>query len=92
MLVGSLAALIVTGINSWHSGGDAAGPHMTAAVVALVLLSVHIFMAVINPMTRPALPGMIFGRVRRSWAVHHHPRWVEEQDRRTHNFGHRHVK
>ncbi len=82
MMVGSVGAIIYTGIHSWQTDGDASGPHSAAVVVALVLLSVHVFMAVINPVTRPALPGMIFGRVKRSWAVHHHAKWVEDEDRR----------
>ena len=82
MMLVSLAAIIVTGINSWHTGGDAAGPHSAAVFVALVLLAVHVFMAVVNPVTRPALPGMIFGTVKRSWALHHHEQWVEDEDRR----------
>jgi formate dehydrogenase subunit gamma len=80
MMLASLATIIVTGINSWHTDGDAAGPHLTAVIVALILLSIHVFMAVVNPITRPALPGMIFGRVNRSWAVHHHAKWVDTQD------------
>jgi formate dehydrogenase gamma subunit len=82
MMLGSLTAIIITGINSWHRDGDASGPHLTAVIVALVLLSVHVFMAVVNPYTRPALPGMVFGKVKRSWALHHHTQWVEDEDRR----------
>jgi formate dehydrogenase subunit gamma len=82
MMLVSLAAIIVTGINSWRTDGDASGPHSTAVIVALVLLGAHVFMAVVNPVTRPALPGMVVGRVKRSWAVHHHARWVESEDRR----------
>ena len=51
--------------------------------IALVLLCAHVFMALINPATRPALPGMVFGHVRRSWAATHHPAWLEDQDRKT---------
>lgn len=83
LLLASLGAIIITGINSWHTGGDAAGPHSAAVTIALILLGVHIFMAVVNPVTRPALPGMIFGRVKRSWALHHHAKWVDDEDRRT---------
>jgi len=82
MMLASLTAIIVTGINSWRTGGDASGPHTTAVVIAIVLLSVHVLMAVVNPATRPALPGMVFGKVKRSWAIHHHAQWVEVQDRR----------
>ena len=79
-LIGSMVALIWTGVQSRSSGGDAAGPHSAAVVVAVVLLCAHIFMAVVNPSTRPALPGMIFGRVRRSWAERHHGGWLDEVD------------
>ena len=80
-LVGSVAAIIVTGINSWSAGEGAAGPHAAAVGVAVALLGAHVFMAVVNPSTRPALPGMIFGHVRRSWAATHHPAWLERQNR-----------
>jgi formate dehydrogenase gamma subunit len=83
MMLASLTAIIITGINSWHADGDAAGPHTTAVIIALILLGVHVFMAVLNPVTRPALPGMVFGRVKRSWALHHHAKWVEDEDRRS---------
>jgi formate dehydrogenase gamma subunit len=82
MMLASLTAIIITGINSWHTDGDASGPHLTAVIIALILLAVHVFMAVVNPATRPALPGMVFGRVKRSWALHHHAKWVEDDDRR----------
>ena len=81
-LVGSLAAIIVTGINSWSAGEGASGPHAAAVALTLALLGAHVFMALINPSTRPALPGMVFGHVRRSWAIGHHPAWLEDQDRR----------
>ena len=82
MMLASIVAIIITGINSWQSGGDASGPHSLAVLVALVLLGLHVFMAVINPVTRPALPGMVFGSVQRSWALHHHAKWVEQEDLR----------
>ncbi len=82
MMLVSLAAVIITGVNSWQTDGDASGPHLTAVVVALALLAMHVFMAVVNPVTRPALPGMVFGSVKRSWALRHHAKWVEAEDRR----------
>jgi cytochrome b subunit of formate dehydrogenase len=81
MMLASVTAIIITGINSWHTDGDASGPHSTAVIIALILLGLHVFMAVLNPVTRPALPGMVFGRVKRSWALHHHAKWVEDEDR-----------
>ena len=81
-LVASLSAVVITGINSWSSGEGASGPHAAAVLLTLALLTAHVFMAVINPSTRPALPGMIFGHVRRSWATEHHAAWLEKQDRK----------
>jgi len=81
-LLGALAAIIVTGVHSWSAGEGASGPHAFAVGLALALLAAHVFMALINPATRPALPGMVFGSVRRTWAAKHHSAWLEEQDRR----------
>lgn len=39
-------------------------------------------MAVVNPVTRPALAGMVMGRVRRSWAARHHGGWLDDVDSR----------
>jgi cytochrome b subunit of formate dehydrogenase len=78
----AMAAVIYTGIQALAAGGeDAAGPHATAVIVAMVLLSVHIFMAVLNPATNHALVGLVVGRVRRSWAVTHHGGWLKDQQR-----------
>jgi formate dehydrogenase subunit gamma len=82
-LMGSVGALIATGVQSWSTGGDSGGPHAAAAVVAVLLLGAHVFMAVLNPATRPALPGMIFGHVRRSWAAKHHRGWLDDVDNRS---------
>lgn len=79
-LTGSIIAVVTTGILAWRSGGEGGGLHGAAVVVTAVLLGAHIFMAVVNPATRPALAGMVFGRVRRSWAARHHAAWLEEVD------------
>jgi cytochrome b subunit of formate dehydrogenase len=55
-----------------------------AVVVAMVLVGCHVFMAVVNPATRPALAGMVLGRVRRSWAEQHHGGWLHDHDRQQH--------
>ena len=74
----SMTLLIFTGVQSWSAGSDSSGPHATFAVVTLGLLAAHIFMAVVNPSTRPALPGMVLGKVRRSWAFTHHEAWLND--------------
>jgi len=80
-LLASVIALVLTGISSWQTGGDLYAHHQVAAIVCLVLLGTHVFMALLNPSTRPALPGMLIGTVRRSWAAKHHSGWLAEQER-----------
>ena len=71
--------MIYTGIRAALAGGDdAGGPHSVAIVAAMVLLGAHVFMAVLNPGTNHALHGMVFGRVRRSWAAKHHGGWLKD--------------
>jgi formate dehydrogenase subunit gamma len=41
--------------------------------VAIVLG--HLYLALINPGTRPALRGMVLGTVREEWAASHHSKW-----------------
>jgi len=78
----AVAVVIFTGIQALSAGGDdSGGPHAAAVVVAMVLLGAHIFMAVINPASNHALNGMVFGRVRRSWAAKHHGGWLKDNSR-----------
>ena len=78
----SIAAVIITGVQAWSAGGDdGGGAHGVAVVIAMTLVGSHIFMAVLNPTTRPALAGMTLGRVRRSWAAKHHGGWLRDLDR-----------
>jgi formate dehydrogenase subunit gamma len=79
-LSASIAALIITGVLSWSAGGEG-GLHGIAIFATFALLSAHLFMAVLNSATRPALAGMLFGRVRRSWAAKHHSEWLKDLDR-----------
>lgn len=78
----AVTAVIFTGIQALSAGGDdSGGPHGTAVLVAGALLGMHVFMAVLNPATNHALTGMVFGRVRRSWAAQHHGGWLKDQTR-----------
>ncbi len=56
--------------------------HLSLAAMATPLMLGHIFLATINPDTRPGLPGMVSGLVDRHWASHHYARWYKE------NFDH----
>lgn len=52
--------------------------HFFMAVMAVPLISGHLYMALINPASRVGLPGMISGLVDRHWAKHHYRRWYRE--------------
>lgn len=56
--------------------------HDAAGTAGLVLLSGHLWFAVIQPSTRPALRGIVTGRVSRDWASHHHPKWDPRHETR----------
>jgi formate dehydrogenase subunit gamma len=73
------AALFVTGIGLIVTGSHPVNPafkaaHVVAAYTALVLVAGHLYMALINPSTRPALRGMISGQVDAAWAHKYHTR------------------
>jgi formate dehydrogenase subunit gamma len=72
----SMVAVILTGVQAWSASEEEGSLHGAAVVLTTLLLGAHIFMAVVNPATRPALAGMVFGRVRRSWAAEHHSEWL----------------
>lgn len=71
---------IVTGVLIWLPGIAFVSwmGHFAMAVVATPFLVGHIFMATINPGSRPALQGMITGFVDRQWAKHHYGQWYRE--------------
>jgi formate dehydrogenase subunit gamma len=52
--------------------------HVGCFLAWLPLFAGHLMLALVLPGTRPALRGMVSGRVRRDWAVHHHLRWIAE--------------
>ena len=82
-----MVLVIVTGVLSWSHGGEG-GLHGAAVLLTGLLLAAHVFMAVVNPSTRPALHGMVFGRVRRSWAAQHHLAWLDSLEQQPHQRSH----
>ncbi len=74
--------LVVTGLLLWVRPGSLVGwfVHVTLFVLWLPLFAVHVSLAVVLPGTRPALRGMLLGRVDRAWAEHHHALWVRALD------------
>lgn len=85
LALAGLIGLYSTGVYLLVFGRSAFGHlHGPFAFLTTVLIIGHIFMAVVNPSTRHALRGMTLGTVHRTWAEHHHPRWVEEMDAEAH--------
>jgi formate dehydrogenase subunit gamma len=52
--------------------------HDALMYASLLLLSGHLYLALIHPTTRHALRGMTRGDVRADWAAKHHPKWGNE--------------
>jgi formate dehydrogenase subunit gamma len=55
------------------------GVHKLATIAAAVLVGGHLYMALVNPATRPALRGMLTGQVDREWARVHHALWTPDK-------------
>jgi formate dehydrogenase subunit gamma len=47
--------------------------------VSLILLTGHLYLALIHPATRHSLRGMTVGSVDEDWARWHHPRWIDRE-------------
>jgi formate dehydrogenase subunit gamma len=74
--------LVATGLLLWVRPGSLVGwfVHVTLFVLWMPLFAAHFSLAVLLPGTRPALRGMLLGRVDRAWAEHHHALWVRALD------------
>ena len=49
--------------------------HDVLTYVSVVLLTGHLYLAVVHPTTRHALRGVTLGTVREDWAREHHAKW-----------------
>jgi formate dehydrogenase subunit gamma len=78
--------LVATGLLLWLRPGSLAAwfVHVSLFVLWLPLFAAHFSLAVLLPGTRPALRGMVLGRVERAWAEHHHALWVRALDAAPH--------
>jgi len=76
-------AMVVTGVHLYREPASffALVVHVAGFLAWIPAFAVHLFMALINPSTRPALRGMIRGDVDRDWAAHHYARWLESVER-----------
>ena len=50
--------------------------HDVLMFTSVAIVAGHLYLAVINPATRPALRGMVLGTVREDWAAAHHTKWA----------------
>lgn len=57
--------------------------HTALALASIPVLLGHLYFALINPGTRPALRGMLTGHVPAAWARRHHARWAAAQETET---------
>jgi formate dehydrogenase subunit gamma len=73
-------ALATTGAVLWTRPGSLVAwfLHIAVFLAWIPMFLGHLSLALVVPATRPALPGMLTGRVPRDWAVHHHALWVAE--------------
>lgn len=76
----------VSGVLLWLAARDArfrwGGPivvHDVLTVASVLVVSGHLYLALIHPTTRHALRGMTRGDVRADWAERHHPKWRPEE-------------
>ncbi|MGD0197188.1 MAG: cytochrome b/b6 domain-containing protein [Solirubrobacteraceae bacterium] len=51
--------------------------HDALMYISVVIVTGHLYLALINRSTRPSLRGMILGSVREDWARVHHVKWLE---------------
>lgn len=56
------------------------GLHKVATITLCVLVGGHLYMALVNRGTRPALRGMLTGKVDRDWAQAHHADWRTDDE------------
>jgi formate dehydrogenase subunit gamma len=87
--LGLMIVMAVTGLLLWYGEQDTrfrfAGSvdiHDWGSWILIVLVTGHMYLAVLHPATRHALRGMTVGDVDRAWAEQHHAKWVAEQDGR----------
>jgi formate dehydrogenase subunit gamma len=68
--------------NTTYRLDGAVAVHDWAMYISLVLVTGHLYLALIHPKTRHALRGMTLGDVREDWARAHHAKWLEPDTRR----------
>lgn len=82
LVAGLLAVLVLSGLATVIAGKRVLvfGAHQVATIVIACVVAGHLYMALVNRGTRPALRGILTGEVDREWAEQHHPRWTPSGD------------
>jgi formate dehydrogenase subunit gamma len=87
LVAGLMVVFTVSGVLIYLQETDAAVRGRTSAIlvhdiatwIAVPLIAGHLYLALVNPSTRPSLRGMVLGTVRRDWARRHHPKWNADE-------------
>jgi formate dehydrogenase subunit gamma len=77
-----LAVLYISGVDTIIAGTHhnlIFGAHKLGTIALGALVAGHLYMALVNPPTRPALRGMLTGEVDSEWARRHYPRWESQR-------------
>jgi len=84
-LVTCMVLLVVSGLIIWRAYLSFLFPvtlvrvgavvHAAAGVIMVALILGHIYLAI---WTKESIGAMLYGKVRRAWAKHHHPAWYRE--------------
>ena len=81
--------LTVSGVFLWLGERDhtflldgAGTVHDVVTYASAVLVTGHLYLAVVHPATRHALRGIVRGDVHEAWAERHHPKWVAAERER----------
>jgi formate dehydrogenase subunit gamma len=88
VMLGLLVVLYGTGVVMWlgtgvtwlRIGSGAVDVHDLATILFVLLVLGHLYLALVNRATRPALRGIVTGDVDREWARSNHGRWVREME------------
>ncbi|MCW2923916.1 MAG: hypothetical protein JWM98_1320 [Thermoleophilia bacterium] len=87
MLSGGMVLMYVTGFLLWYGERhtewrfEGSVPvHDLFTLFLVLLVTGHVYLAVIHPHTRAAMRGMVTGEVDREFAEHHHATWVAQHD------------
>jgi formate dehydrogenase subunit gamma len=87
LVAGLMVVFTVSGVLIYLQETDAAVRGRTSAIlvhdiatwIAVPLIAGHLYLALVNPSTRPSLRGMVLGTVRSDWARRHHPKWNADE-------------